>query len=62
MLLGNSSTSAITNNGGTSDLVYTVASDNAALLLQQGGTVEWLGSDELTVTYTPTAASADTEI
>ena len=61
VLMGNSSTSTVTiSNGGTADLVYTVASDNANFTVSAaGGTVAWLDSDELTVTYTPTAAAAD---
>ena len=61
VLMGNSSTATVSiSNGGTADLVYTVASDNANFSVSvAGGTVDWLDSDELTVTYTPTAASAD---
>ena len=62
VLIGSSNTATVSlSNNGTSDLVYTVASDNAAFAVSSaGGTVAWLASQELTVTYTPTAETADT--
>ncbi|SVA42921.1 uncharacterized protein METZ01_LOCUS95775, partial [marine metagenome] len=61
VLIGATNTATVSlSNNGTSDLAYTVASDNAAFTVSSAsGTVAWLGSDELTVTYTPTAATAD---
>ena len=61
VLIGATNTATVSlSNNGTSDLAYTVASDNAAFTVSAAsGTVAWLGSDELTVTYTPTAATAD---
>ena len=62
VLIGSSNTATVSlSNNGTSDLVYTVASDNAAFTVSSAsGTVAWLESQELTVTYTPTAETADT--
>ena len=62
VLIGSSNTATVSlSNNGTSDLVYTVASDNAAFTVSSAsGTVAWLESQELTVTYTPTAEAADT--
>ena len=54
---GATATVSLTNNG-TNDLVYTVASDNAAFTVSSAtGTVGWLGSDDLTVTFMATEAS-----
>jgi hypothetical protein len=62
VLIGSSNTATVSlSNNGTSDLVYTVASDNAAFTVSSAsGTVAWLESQELTVTYTPSAETADT--
>ena len=59
--MGSTNTATVSlSNGGTADLVYTVASDDADFAVSAtGGTVAWLGSDELTVTYTPSAEGAD---
>ena len=60
--MGSSNTATVSlSNNGTADLVYTVASDNANFAVSAaGGTVAWLDSEELTVTYTPSAEAADT--
>ncbi len=60
--MGSTNTATVSlSNGGTADLVYTVASDGANFAVSAAsGTVVWLDSDELTVTYTPSEAVADT--
>ncbi|MBO66660.1 MAG: hypothetical protein CL509_10370, partial [Actinobacteria bacterium] len=60
--LGSSSSSTLSlSNNGTSDLTYTVSSDNAVFTVSPtSGTVAWLDSDDITVTYTPTTETADT--
>jgi hypothetical protein len=59
--MGSTNTATVSlSNFGTADLVYTVASDDADFAVSAtGGTVAWLDSDELTVTYTPSAEGAD---